>query len=242
MNDLITINNQEMQVKEYKGQRVVTFKDIDLLHERVDGTARRNFNENKKHFISNTDFFFVKPKDVQTYEIRTSEINNAGTYLITESGYLMLVKSFTDDLAWKVQRELINNYFVKKELQYILAQVESEIKTIVNNAVKEEISKVEQKCSNYYRPTHLTKYKISSYIKNKLGISKANKEYELVKLRILIMLRANKWEDIPIEILSNSLSIIDECIDVIKKDRNFDQISLFDTNKKMPFNQASNKM
>ena len=31
--------------------------------------------------------------------------------LITESGYLMLVKSLTDDLAWTVQRELVNNYF-----------------------------------------------------------------------------------------------------------------------------------
>lgn len=32
--------------------------------------------------------------------------NNLVT-LITETGYLMLVKSFTDDLAWKVQRELV---------------------------------------------------------------------------------------------------------------------------------------
>lgn len=31
--------------------------------------------------------------------------------LITESGYLMLVKSFTDDLAWQVQRQLVNTYF-----------------------------------------------------------------------------------------------------------------------------------
>lgn len=31
--------------------------------------------------------------------------------LITESGYLMLVKSFTDDLAWDVQRQLVNSYF-----------------------------------------------------------------------------------------------------------------------------------
>lgn len=31
--------------------------------------------------------------------------------LITETGYLMLVKSFTDDLAWKVQRELVDSYF-----------------------------------------------------------------------------------------------------------------------------------
>lgn len=31
--------------------------------------------------------------------------------LLTESGYLMLVKSFTDDLAWDVQRQLVNSYF-----------------------------------------------------------------------------------------------------------------------------------
>ncbi|MFW6030263.1 MAG: hypothetical protein ACOCRO_08430, partial [Halanaerobiales bacterium] len=31
-------------------------------------------------------------------------------------GYLMLVKSFTDDLAWRVQRELINSYFKSKEM------------------------------------------------------------------------------------------------------------------------------
>lgn len=31
--------------------------------------------------------------------------------LITEQGYLMLVKSLTDDLAWEVQRKLVKSYF-----------------------------------------------------------------------------------------------------------------------------------
>lgn len=115
-NKTITISNENLSVKELNGQRVITFKDIDRLHKRAEGTAKRNFNSNKKHFVEKVDYFFVKPKDVEKYEIRTSEINNAGTYLITESGYLMLVKSLTDDLAWKVQRELINNYFRYKEI------------------------------------------------------------------------------------------------------------------------------
>lgn len=34
--------------------------------------------------------------------------------VITESGYMMLVKSFTDDLAWEVQRMLVNTYFQKQ--------------------------------------------------------------------------------------------------------------------------------
>ncbi len=31
--------------------------------------------------------------------------------LLTEQGYLLLVKSFHDDLAWRVQRELVAGYF-----------------------------------------------------------------------------------------------------------------------------------
>ena len=111
MSNLIKIGNQEIVLKEFKGQRVVTFKDIDLVHERPEGTAGRNFRENKERFVDGEDYFFVKPGDFQTDEIRRSEINNAGTYLITEQGYLMLVKSFTDDLAWEVQRQLVNSYF-----------------------------------------------------------------------------------------------------------------------------------
>lgn len=123
MSSLVKINNQNLEVKEFDGQRVVTFKDIDTLHERVGGTAGRNFRENKERFIENVDFFFVKPADIQNNEIRRSEINNSGTYLITESGYLMLVKSFTDDLAWKVQRQLVNTYFRAKEQNLLINQL-----------------------------------------------------------------------------------------------------------------------
>ena len=123
MSSLVKINNQNLEVKEFDGQRVVTFKDIDTLHERVEGTAGRNFRENKERFIENVDFFFVKPADIQNNEIRRSEINNSGTYLITESGYLMLVKSFTDDLAWKVQRQLVNTYFRAKEQNLLINQL-----------------------------------------------------------------------------------------------------------------------
>lgn len=113
MNELktVTINSTDISVKEYKGKRVVTFKEIDQCHGRPDGTARKRFNDNKAHFIEGVDYFIVKPADVRKSEIRTSEINNRGTILLTESGYLMLVKSFTDDLAWDVQRQLVNSYF-----------------------------------------------------------------------------------------------------------------------------------
>ena len=37
--------------------------------------------------------------------------------LVTESGYFMLVKSFTDDLAWDVQRQLVKRYFTPELIQ-----------------------------------------------------------------------------------------------------------------------------
>lgn len=115
MNNLVKINNKNLQVKEFNNQRVVTFNDIDSLHERADGTARRNFNENKEHFIEGVDYFSLTFDEVR----RTNFVqrpNSQGLTILTESGYLMLVKSLTDDLAWKVQRELVNKYFKVKDL------------------------------------------------------------------------------------------------------------------------------
>ena len=151
-NQIVKINNTDLSVKEFNGQRVVIFKDIDMLHERVEGTAKRNFNEHKKHLIKDVDYFEVKQSDFQKYEIRTLEIPNRGLTLITESGYLMLVKSLQDDLAWKVQRELVNNYFrVKENVQakatciedVLIAQLQ-EMKEVKQTALeaKEEVQDV----------------------------------------------------------------------------------------------------
>ena len=117
MNNLVLINNQEVQVKEFNNQRVVTFKEIDRVHERVEGTAGRNFRENKKHFIKNEDYFYLEGKELSTIKQTTNFVgsNARELILLTETGYLMLVKSFTDDLAWKVQRQLVNSYFRVKE-------------------------------------------------------------------------------------------------------------------------------
>lgn len=108
----LTIGNVNVVIKEYRGQRVVTLKDIDTVHQRPDGTARKRFNDNKKHFIEGEDYFKIQPSEIRTVGIKSP---NGGT-VVTESGYLMLVKSFTDDLSWNVQRELVNTYFrVKQE-------------------------------------------------------------------------------------------------------------------------------
>ena len=117
MNELIHIGNSDISIKMYQGQRVVTFKDIDMVHGRPDGTARKRFSDNRKHFVEGEDYFVLKPSDLENIELsekRTLEncaLSNFGTAFITEQGYMMLVKSFTDDLAWDIQKQLVNGYF-----------------------------------------------------------------------------------------------------------------------------------
>lgn len=122
MQEVVKIVNTDLTIKSIDGQRVVTFSDIDKVHERGSETARFRFNDNKKHFIKDVDYFILKPADFQLCENHTIEgitkdnVSNRGTTFLTESGYLMIVKSFTDDLAWKVQRDLVNTYFKFNEV------------------------------------------------------------------------------------------------------------------------------
>lgn len=147
MSNLIKIGNQEISEKNFKGRRVITFKDIDLVHERPDGTAKRNFNTNEKRLIENEDYFVLKPADVEKYEIRTLEIPNRGLTVFTEQGYLMLVKSFTDDLAWTVQRQLVNNYFNKRKPLTATEQIKLQLQAI--GEIDERVSSIDKDLQDF---------------------------------------------------------------------------------------------
>ena len=110
--NLVEINNVAIGIKEYEGKRVITFKDIDRVHERPDGTARKAFNRNKKRFIEGEDYF-VHERDEAKLLFGATAPNGLTT--VTESGYLMISKVFDDDIAWDVQRKLVNSYFRVKE-------------------------------------------------------------------------------------------------------------------------------
>lgn len=115
MKDYVRINNCDLGIKEYNGERVVTFKDIDAVHGRVDGNARKRFNDNKNKFIEGVDYHRVLKSEKRT--LGNIEVPNRGVMIFTETGYMMLVKTFTDDLSWKVQRQLVNSYFKLKEVK-----------------------------------------------------------------------------------------------------------------------------
>ena len=118
---VVTINNVALTPIEVDGVRVVTLGMIDEVHGRPSGTARRNFNTNRERMCEGKHFREINQPD----EIRTLGFQRPQggvpekVTLITERGYLMLVKSFTDDLAWQVQDMLVESYFSKPVAQAV---------------------------------------------------------------------------------------------------------------------------
>ena len=112
MNDLMQMQSLPIKKKEYDGQPVVTFRDVDELHQKNEGTARKRFNDNRKHFQEGVDYFVLNSDEASS---RLGIIAPCGLKLLTQTGYLMIVKSFTDDLSWAIQRELVNGYFAARQ-------------------------------------------------------------------------------------------------------------------------------
>lgn len=189
MNNMI-IGNYNIAIKEYNGQRVVTLKDVDMAHGRVSGTARRNFNVNKNHLIEGEDYFVRNPYEAkEEYGITAPK----GLVLLTESGYLMLVKSFTDDLAWEVQRKLVNSYFKTKtdkpmtlpEQIQLIAQGYSQLQTQVQEQ-EEKITELIECNSNREKELQETKKEIENVQEqiNIIGAYQNSYKYKELKTAI----------------------------------------------------------
>lgn len=108
----ITIEQTALPVIEIDGRRLVTLAMIDRVHQRPEGTAKRAFSLHRSKLILIEDYLVLTGDEIRTQSLtHVFPPRTPKGILLTESGYLMLVKSFTDDLAWRVQRQLVAGYF-----------------------------------------------------------------------------------------------------------------------------------
>lgn len=104
MNRTVNIMGQEIVIKEQDGQRVVTFNDIDKVHNRPLYTAQNYFRQNITMFKENKDFIPFK--------------GNKGRviHLITASGYVIFKKlHLINDKDDVIMREMLSIYFTSLE-------------------------------------------------------------------------------------------------------------------------------
>lgn len=180
MNELIRVGNSSIYAKEYKGKRVVTFKDIDTVHERPSGTANKRFLDNKKRFINGEDYFIVGNSEIRKSHIMSLSDNDfTDKVLITESGYLMLVKSFTDDLAWTVQRQLVDSYFRANKPMTPEEMMRVQLGMIDGH--EERISKLENTMNIDYGQQRVLEKEVARVVIESLGGKDSNAYHEISK-------------------------------------------------------------
>ena len=179
MKEIISIGKHEVPVKIYNDQRVVTFKDIDTVHERPDGTARKRFSDNKEHFIAGVDFFKISPSEFRTAIGNMDSRQQNDITLITESGYLMLVKSFTDDLAWTVQRQLVNSYF--RPNRRMTPEEMMRVQLGMIDGHEERISRLENTMNIDYQQQMVLEKEVASVVIDALGGKHSNAYREISK-------------------------------------------------------------
>jgi hypothetical protein len=116
MGQLIKVLDKEILPLVINGIPVMTFKMIDEVHDRVEDAAGRSFRQNRNRFIEGEDYLKISSGEIRRSQPAAISSQARGDMIVmTESGYLMIVKSFSDDRAWDVQRALVRCYFKVKE-------------------------------------------------------------------------------------------------------------------------------
>ena len=144
--NLITIADKEIELKEYNGERVVTSWDIADLHEKDVKVVNQHFNRNITNLIENEDYYIISKETFlksHFVTLKNHAPNLKEVALFTESGYLLLVKGFTDERSWNIQRQLVKSYFKLKELKEKVEAGEIEIKK-VNSEIPSNNNQLEQ--------------------------------------------------------------------------------------------------
>ena len=138
----LEINGIKIERKEYKGVPVLTVWDISEVHNREAKTIGQTFSRNRKNLIENEDYFVMKQEEFSGSHFLTQKNipnNVKEIFLFTQTGYLMLVKSFKDDFSWKIQRSLVQSYFNIQILKKAIRSGEIEIIRKDPKALKKDL-------------------------------------------------------------------------------------------------------
>ncbi|OQX28407.1 MAG: hypothetical protein BWK80_00260 [Desulfobacteraceae bacterium IS3] len=121
--NVVNIMGKAVERIEYKGHPVLTFRMVDELHERPEGTARKSFHRNKAQLVENEDYFDVSYKEWS--EILNTRLENRqrggchrSIIFLTQTGYLLLTKIYRSSSERIL--EICNKYFNDESLNFIL--------------------------------------------------------------------------------------------------------------------------
>ena len=210
MNNLMVFENHDVEVFEWNGQVLFNPKHVG------DCLGIKNVNDNISK-MNNKQVIKLTNSKIGNPDFR--KLHNTGENFLTESGvYKLIFKSkkkeaekFQDWVTDEVLPQIRKTGLYQSQ-QNQINEFKGQLTTLVNDIFEDKLSEIKE----YYKIKSKSKSDISSYIKKRLGILRADDEYEQVKARVFLLLGISKWEDLDVDSYKRILPIIDESIRIIK--------------------------
>lgn len=143
------VNMNELIRYDFKGQRVMTTKQVADCYEADTKQLSYNFNNQKSHYVENTHYFVIKYGEQGYREFQDNPNATQSIYLWTEKGCLLHAKSLGSDKAWQVYEMLVDTYFRVKELA--TPKSDAEIITLGYQKLMGLVEEMKPKAADYDR-------------------------------------------------------------------------------------------
>ncbi|EAC0556306.1 ORF6N domain-containing protein [Salmonella enterica subsp. enterica] len=116
--ELVPVAACDLQIIEYRGQRVVTTEQLAAGYGTDAENIRRNFNRNKSRFIEGKHYFQITGPELENLRVTFSpaQISNKTRSLTlwTERGAANHAKMLETDQAWGYHEDLVEFYFTQR--------------------------------------------------------------------------------------------------------------------------------
>ncbi|CDH07980.1 Phage antirepressor protein [Xenorhabdus bovienii str. oregonense] len=119
-NELTLIPAKELQIVEYRGQRVVTTEQLAAGYGATEKMITNNFSRNKERFVDGKHYFWVEGDELQSLKSCPSLRGSVNKYtrnliLWTERGAANHSKMLETDQAWNYFDDLTEFYFTRRD-------------------------------------------------------------------------------------------------------------------------------
>lgn len=160
----LEINGVKIERKEYKGVPVLTVWDISEVHNRKAKTIGQSFSRNRKNLIENEDYYIVDKAKLSELkiEIKTIIPNNVKSIILfTSSGYLKLVKTFTNNAVYKIIKQIYEFLGGNENIDIYVSNERFEISFF--KLLKEALKEIDVKLIHQY---YVSGYRIDFFFLN----------------------------------------------------------------------------
>lgn len=115
-NELITIDNNDLPIIEWKGVRVVTTETLAAGYGVDEANIRKNLSNNRDRFVEGVHTYTLKGDELKQYRNQVKDIHSVNKHtasltLWTEKGAARMSKIVDSDEAWSFFEKMEDAYF-----------------------------------------------------------------------------------------------------------------------------------